>query len=444
MRQQENDWIEYIADKVYEYYEGRKVVLWGKYKESDNIKDKLDEKYQIDTVFYVDSDAVKIDNKEVFPAECLIGKAAEYYVVIPLAVYETIREFLLKSGYRADLDYYYFSDCIIRQEDDYYEDAHGNKIIGRYAGMKVAFSGFGSVIEIGTNAKFQQASCYVHNNSRIKIGSNVKLLEVSLYVHNDSMIIIGNCAEFRRTSLHIENCANALFGSQVQLTGCNLHMLDSSRYEAQSECRFNYLSMGMGNHAEAFVDEKVEIIAADVNISRWSMLDYSKLEIGSNGKFKYGLLHMQKNALLKIGHRFSIQVGYVFAIGEDTNVTIGDEGLFSSDIALQSDDGHSIFDVTTGYNINSTYDIRKQRKIVIGNHVWVGTKAAILYNTRIADGSIVGAMSLVKGQIPGNCIAAGVPARIIRRDVAWSRENGSENILDCGEDYIHLTGESVR
>ena len=43
--------------------------------------------------------------------------------------------------------------------------------------------------------------------------------------------------------------------------------------------------------------------------------------------------------------------------------------MFSNDVFLRSNDGHSIFDIATGKNINSTQEIGKKRKIEIGNHV---------------------------------------------------------------------------
>lgn len=113
--------------------------------------------------------------------------------------------------------------------------------------------------------------------------------------------------------------------------------------------------------------------------------------------------------------------------------------MFSHDIRLRSNDGHSIFDIKTGENLNCTYNISKDRKIVIGNHVWIGEGARVLYNTQIGDGSIVGTMSLVKGKIPNNCIVAGVPARVIKKSIAWCRRYGAENIAECGQEYIHYT-----
>ncbi len=64
-----------------------------------------------------------------------------------------------------------------------------------------------------------------------------------------------------------------------------------------------------------------------------------------------------------------------------------------------------------------------------------------MYNTQIGNGSIIGAMSLVKSIIPNNCIAAGIPARVIRKNIAWSRKEGAENIDECGKENINYTKE---
>lgn len=49
--------------------------------------------------------------------------------------------------------------------------------------------------------------------------------------------------------------------------------------------------------------------------------------------------------------------------------------------------------------------------VEIGNGIWIGTRTTILCN-RIGDGTVIGAASLVLHDIPENCMAAGVPAKI--------------------------------
>ena len=55
------------------------------------------------------------------------------------------------------------------------------------------------------------------------------------------------------------------------------------------------------------------------------------------------------------------------------------------------------------------------RPVEIGDDVWIGTNAIILAGSKIGTGSIIGAGSIVKGEIPKNVLAAGVPAKVIRR-----------------------------
>ena len=52
----------------------------------------------------------------------------------------------------------------------------------------------------------------------------------------------------------------------------------------------------------------------------------------------------------------------------------------------------------------------------IGNNVMVGAGAAILGPVTIGDNSQIGAGAVVIKDVPANCVAVGVPARIIKKD----------------------------
>ena len=52
--------------------------------------------------------------------------------------------------------------------------------------------------------------------------------------------------------------------------------------------------------------------------------------------------------------------------------------------------------------------------IDIGDHVWIGMHCCILKGVRIGRGAIVAAGSVVTRDVPENCLAAGVPARVVR------------------------------
>jgi acetyltransferase-like isoleucine patch superfamily enzyme len=52
--------------------------------------------------------------------------------------------------------------------------------------------------------------------------------------------------------------------------------------------------------------------------------------------------------------------------------------------------------------------------IVIGDNVWVGTKATILQGVTIGDNAVIGANAVVTRDVPANSIAAGAPARVVK------------------------------
>ena len=52
---------------------------------------------------------------------------------------------------------------------------------------------------------------------------------------------------------------------------------------------------------------------------------------------------------------------------------------------------------------------------MVGNDVWIGQNVTILPGTHIGDGAIIGARSVVSGNVEAYTIVAGNPARLVRR-----------------------------
>lgn len=105
------------------------------------------------------------------------------------------------------------------------------------------------------------------------------------------------------------------------------------------------------------------------------------------------------------------------AVIESTVIRIGPDCMFSGDIHFRTGDSHSIVETSNGRRINASKDI------LLGSHVWVGTRAIVLKGAVVKDNCIVGAGSLLSKPIEqSHCAIAGNPARIIKSGVDWRRE----------------------
>lgn len=259
--------------------------------------------------------------------------------------------------------------------DDYYEDSHGNKIIGSHNKSKFVFSGFNSFVRIGENVNLHNSSFYIHNDVEIEIGDRC---------------IINNC-EWNVTSTRIEI-----------RNGCTINNdkwnVTSTHIEIGNKC--------------------------SIDDNSWALKSQSYVKLGDGGVCREGVIGCDDYGQIIIGRNFSIETRYWLSAPKYAQIIVGDDVMCSHNVILLGNDGHSIFDVHTGMNINSTEEISKKRKIIIGNHVWLGVNAIILFKSEICDGSIIGAGSLVKGKIPNNCIAAGIPAQVIKKIL-----HGAEKIV---------------
>lgn len=121
------------------------------------------------------------------------------------------------------------------------------------------------------------------------------------------------------------------------------------------------------------------------------------------------------SAICTIGEGTEIGEASIYVTGG--KVLIGKECLFSQQIVLRNHDGHHIFDKNTGERMNPSGSIS------IGNHVWLCQGAVLLGNASIGDNSIVGTMAVTSTPFPEEVVIAGNPAKIIRRNVCWSKDN---------------------
>jgi len=139
------------------------------------------------------------------------------------------------------------------------------------------------------------------------------------------------------------------------------------------------------------------------------------LEIGEKCRIKGTLWFEDEGCRIMIGDRTTFQ-GVGIAVSEQSSlVRIGTDCLFSYGIDIRSGDSHSIIDLQTNERINYAQDVD------IGDHVWIGADVRILKGVKIGSNSIVGSNAVVTKSIPEHSMAAGIPARVIKSNVTWSR-----------------------
>ena len=112
---------------------------------------------------------------------------------------------------------------------------------------------------------------------------------------------------------------------------------------------------------------------------------------------------------LKIGKNFWL--GYFCILDASSGLEIGDNVTISSGCHIYSHDSSDY----RKYNlkkdpINGTHV--KRAPVVIGNNVQIGANSVVLPGVTIGSNVIIGALSLVNKNIPNNCIAYGIPAKI--------------------------------
>jgi acetyltransferase-like isoleucine patch superfamily enzyme len=114
-------------------------------------------------------------------------------------------------------------------------------------------------------------------------------------------------------------------------------------------------------------------------------------------------------AKIVIGARSRI---YGSSLNAYRSIEIGADCLIAGNCQIMDADGHCLhFDCLEKRATSKD----KGRPVVLEDYVWLGTGCIVLPGVRIGRGSVIGAGSVVSRDIPPLCIAAGNPAKVVRR-----------------------------
>lgn len=124
-----------------------------------------------------------------------------------------------------------------------------------------------------------------------------------------------------------------------------------------------------------------------------------------------------------VGEGFSLFPPFHTDCGK--NITVGKNVFINACCCFQDQGGVAIGDgVLIGHGvvlatINHGFQPSERgdnypAPIVIGNNVWIGSRAVVLPGVTIGDGAIVAAGAVVSRDVPPNVIVGGVPAKVIK------------------------------
>ncbi|HEX8120464.1 MAG TPA: acyltransferase [Solirubrobacteraceae bacterium] len=136
-----------------------------------------------------------------------------------------------------------------------------------------------------------------------------------------------------------------------------------------------------------------------------------------------------KDAVLRLGrwcwvgndckirvHEGEVSIGAKTVIGQECtisafqHVAIGRECIVADRVMLIDFD-HGIVEVDRPIRMQGIY----KRDVNVGNNVWMGYGACVLRGCTVGDNSVLGTYAVVTDDIPANVVAAGVPAKVLRR-----------------------------
>ncbi len=158
--------------------------------------------------------------------------------------------------------------------------------------------------------------------------------------------------------------------------------------------------------------------------------EHSVICFPANALFNERYIHIGAGTLF--GPQITLSAGMVPGqeMVTDPVIVIGDRCLFGKgsgivghlEIRIGDDvwTGHHVYvtDQNHGYerlDLPISQQFMEERPVSIGDGSWLGHGTVVLPGARIGRHVVVGANSVVTGELPDNCVAAGVPARVIKR-----------------------------
>lgn len=231
------------------------------------------------------------------------------------------------------------------------------------------------------------------NNNFLLLGSNITFQDTHINISGDhNFIKIGNDSKF--------------INSFIEIDGNN------NKINIANNLAFESTLISMSNSRNLFV---IKPSKHKIREAKLYIYDRGKLFINENSQLKNRGLYIVVSDNYKTRRK----------------LIIGKNVYIAKDTIIRTSDGHTLVDPATKMPLNEPQDV------IIGNNVWIASRCIILKGTHIPDNSMVAAGSLVnKNFNDTNIMLAGIPARIIRKNIIWDMRGYGKYMKDLEGDKI--------
>lgn len=143
------------------------------------------------------------------------------------------------------------------------------------------------------------------------------------------------------------------------------------------------------------------------------------ISIGCHTTIRNGLILSAWKSYAGKSFNPRITIGDNCFIGEHAHISainsiIIGNGVLTGRYVYISDNSHGTGSISEVETKPAKRPLYSKGPVLIGDNVWIGERVCILAGVSIGEGAIIGANAVVTHSIPPYCIAAGVPAKVIR------------------------------
>lgn len=149
-----------------------------------------------------------------------------------------------------------------------------------------------------------------------------------------------------------------------------------------------------------------------------------------NSNFLSNLIGLYQRTIIIARGEGKIEIGSHVGISGTTiyardRITIGDDTIVGANCKIFDNDFHSL---DAEERRRDVYDNLVTKPVKIGKNVFIGCNSIILKGTVLGDNCIVGAGSVVHGVFDADCVIAGNPARVIKKNLPGGQDTDTQEI----------------